>query len=100
MKICHPKIQILRKVLTQAILLKINYFQNQRRKESDDPTRIRHTTTLKLNDQFIKISKSIIDQFENDVLQIQRRSISDLSLSDIDFKIKMARVWTALKILF
>ena len=35
---------------------------------------------------------------EDDVIQIQSRSMSDPTLSDIDFKIKMGWAWTALKI--
>ena len=42
--------------------------------------RIRHTTTLKLN--FEIVSKSI----EDDVIQIQSRSMSNPTLSDTDFK--------------
>ena len=38
-------------------------------------------------------SKSI----EDDVIQIQARSMSDPPLSDIDFKNKMTWVWTTLK---
>ena len=38
-------------------------------------------------------SKSI----EHDVIEIQSRSMSDPSFSDIDFKNKMAWVWTTLK---
>ena len=34
---------------------------------------------------------------EDDVIQIQSRSMSDPALSDIDFKNKMALVWTTLK---
>ena len=34
---------------------------------------------------------------EDDVIQIQSRSFSDPSLSDIDFKNKMAWVWNTLK---
>ena len=54
--------------------------------------RIRHTTTLQLNDEVLGQLK--ID--EDDVIQIQSRSMSDLTLSDIDFKNKMALVWTTL----
>ena len=50
--------------------------------------RIRHTTTLKLNDEFQIGSKSIAD----DVIPILRRSMSDPPFSDIDFKNKMAWV--------
>ena len=35
---------------------------------------------------------------EDDVIQIQSRSMSDPTLSDIHFKNKMALVWTTLKI--
>ena len=55
--------------------------------------RIRHKTTLKLN--FKIDSKSI----EDDVIQIQSRSMSDPTFSDIEFKIKMAWIWTTLKFL-
>ena len=34
---------------------------------------------------------------EDDVIQIQSRSMSDPTFSDIDFKIKMAWIWTTLK---
>ena len=34
---------------------------------------------------------------EDDVIQIQSRSMSDPSLSGMDFKNKMAWVWTTLK---
>ena len=44
--------------------------------------RIRHTKTLKLNDEFLDRQKSI----EDGVIQIQSRSMSDPLLSDIDFK--------------
>ena len=56
-------------------------------------SRIRHTTTLQLNDEVLDRLK--ID--EDDVIQIQSRSMSDLTLSDIDFKNKMALVRTTLK---
>ena len=49
--------------------------------------RIRHTTTLKLN--FYIDSRSN----EDDVIQTQSRSMSDPTLSDIDFKNKMALVY-------
>ena len=52
--------------------------------------RIRHTTTLKLNDEFLDRLK--ID----DVIEIQSRSMSDPTFSDIDFKIKMVWIWTTL----
>jgi len=45
-------------------------------------SRIRHTTTLKSND---------------DVIQIQSRSMTDPPFSDIDFKNKMALASTSLK---
>ena len=44
-------------------------------------SRIRHTTTLKLNDKFQIDSKSVAD----DVIPILSRSMSDPPLSDIDF---------------
>ena len=53
--------------------------------------RIRHTSTLKLNDEFLD-SKSIGDN----VILFQRRSMSVPPLSDIDFKNKMAWVQTTL----
>ena len=56
--------------------------------------RIRHPTTLKLNDEFQIGYKSI----EDDVIQILSRSISDPPHSDIDFKNKMAWVLTALNL--
>ena len=34
---------------------------------------------------------------EDDCIQIQSRSMSDPTFSDIDFKIKMAWIWTTLK---
>ena len=43
-------------------------------------SRIRHTTTLKLNDEFPDRLKSIEDDF------IQSRSMSDSSLSDNNFE--------------
>ena len=43
---------------------------------------------------FLIDSKSIKD----DVIQIQSRSMSDPRHSDIDFKYKMAWVWTTLKL--
>ena len=51
-------------------------------------SRIRHRTTLKLN--FKIDSKSIGDED----IQVQSRSMSDPTLSDIDFKDKMAWVWS------
>ena len=45
---------------------------------------------------FLVDSKSIEDY----VIQIQSRSMSDPTLSDIDFKNKMAWVWTTLKTKF
>ena len=51
-------------------------------------SRIRHRTTLNINDL-------ILCRFWVDVeIQFQSRSISDPTLSDIDFKNKMAWVWT------
>ena len=50
-------------------------------------SRIRHATTLKWNDEFLLDRLKI----EDDVIQIQSRSISDPTLSensDSDFKIK------------
>ena len=38
-----------------------------------------------------------MDSKSIDVIQIQARSMSDPPLSDIDFKNKMAWVWTTLK---
>ena len=52
----------------------------------DGKSRIRHRTTLKLNFQIY--SKLIGDV----VIQIQSRSMSDPTISDIDFKNKMALV--------
>ena len=57
-------------------------------------SRIRHTTTLKVNNEFLNRLK--ID-FQDGVIQIQSRYMSDPSLSEIDFKNKMASVWTTLK---
>ena len=54
-------------------------------------SRIRHGTNLKLNDEFLDRLK--IDR----MIQIQNRSMSDPTLSNIDFKNKMAWVWTTLK---
>ena len=73
-------------------------------KGSSDPTHfifeinvgkslIRYRTTLKLNDEFL-------DRLQDGVIQIQSRCMSDPSLSDIDFKNKMAwesQVGTVLK---
>ena len=54
-------------------------------------SRVRHRTTLKLND-------AICNQFRVDLeIQFQSRSMSDPTLSDIDFKIKMVWVCTTLK---
>jgi len=41
----------------------------------------------------------LIDEksIEDEVIHIQRRSMSDPTFSDIDFKIKMAWIWTTLK---
>ena len=69
-------------------------------KDSSDPShfiyefnvgksRVRHTTTLKLNNEFLYRLK--ID-FEEGVIQIQNRYMSDLPLSEIYFKNKMALV--------
>ena len=54
--------------------------------------RIRHRTILKSNDEFL-------DRLKIDwkMIQIQSRSMSDPTFSDIDFKIKMASMWTTLK---
>ena len=53
--------------------------------------RIRHKTTLNLY-------KVILNRFEVDLeIQFQRRCMSDPTLSDIDFRDKMAWVWTTLK---
>ena len=49
-------------------------------------SRIRHRTTLELN--FLIDSKSI----EDDIIEIQSRSMSDPTFSDIDFKTEMAWV--------
>jgi len=54
--------------------------------------RIRHRTTLNLN--FFLIDSKLI---EDDIIQIESRSLSDPPLSDIDFKNKMAWVLTTLK---
>ena len=48
-------------------------------------SRIRHTTTLQLNDEVLDRLK--ID--EDDVIEIQSRSMSDPTFSDIDFKNRM-----------
>ena len=48
--------------------------------------RIRHKTTLKLNDEFLHRLKIDLK------IQIQSRSMSDPHLSDTDFKHKMALV--------
>ena len=40
-----------------------------------------------------------LKSIEDEDIQIQSRFMSDPSLSDIDFKNKMALVWTTLKIL-
>ena len=54
-------------------------------------SRIRHITTLNLNDV-------IFNQFLFDKeIHFQSRSMSDPTLSDIDLKNKMARVWTTFK---
>ena len=37
-----------------------------------------------------------LKSIEDDAIQIQSRSMSDPTLSDIDFKNKMAWAWTAL----
>ena len=52
--------------------------------------RIRHKTTPEFKFQ--------IDwkPIEDDIIQIQSRSMSDPTFSDIDFKNKMAWVWTTL----
>ena len=42
---------------------------------------------------FLIDSKSI----EDEIIKIQSRSVSDPSLSDIDFKNEMAWIWTAFK---
>ena len=54
--------------------------------------RIRHRTTLKMN--FWIDSKS----FEDGLIYIQSRCMSDPTLSDIDFKNKVTLVWTSLNI--
>ena len=46
-------------------------------------SRIRHKTTLKLNDKFL-------DVLNGSVIQFKKRSMSDPTLSDIDFKMKVA----------
>ena len=57
-------------------------------------SRIRHRTTLNLNN-------AIFNRFWVDLeIKFQSRSMSDPPLSDINFKNKMARVWTTLKISF
>ena len=54
-------------------------------------TRIRHRTVLNLNDL---IFNPLWVDLE---IQFQSRSMSDPRISDIDFKNKMALVWTTLK---
>ena len=46
--------------------------------------RIRHRPTLKMNDNFLDRPKT------DGIIQIQSRSMSDSSFSDIDFKNKLA----------
>ena len=54
--------------------------------------RIRHTTTLNLH-------KVIFNRFGVDLeIQFQSRCMSDPTLSDIDFRNKMAWVWTTLNL--
>ena len=64
-------------------ILPVNFHSNQRRKEAD-PT---------YNDPQIqwRISRSTQNRLK---IQIQSRSMSDPPLSDIDFKNKMAWIWT------
>ena len=77
--------------------LVINHSVETKVKGSSDPghfifeinvgkSRIRHRTTLELN--FLIDSKSI----EDDIIEIQSRSMSDPTFSDIDFKTEMAWV--------
>ena len=54
--------------------------------------RIRHKNDFEMMNSWID-SKLI----EDDAIQIQSRSMSDTTLSDIDFKYKIALVWTTLK---
>ena len=55
-------------------------------------SRIRHLTTLNLNE-------ATLNRFWLDLeIQFQSRPVSDPTFSDIDFKNKMAWVWTTLKI--
>jgi len=81
-----------------------SHYRNGHFKGSSDPSyfifeinvgkrRIRHTKTLKLKNEFLNRQKSI----EDDVVEIQSRSMSDPPLSDIYFKNKMSWIWTALK---
>ena len=44
--------------------------------------RIRHTTTVKLNDEFLE-TRSTLDRLK---IQIQSRYMSDPTISDIDFR--------------
>ena len=52
-----------------------------------------------LNNKLLLITRFSIDpkSIEYLVIEIQSRSISDPTLSDIDFKNKMAMVWATLK---
>jgi len=57
-------------------------------------SRIQHLTTLNLNE-------ATSNRFWLDLeIQFQSRPVSDPTFSDIDFKNKMAWVWTTLKIIF
>ena len=75
----HPKVKILR-VDSSHFIFEINVGKR----------RIWHRTTLDLNDL-------IFNRFWVDLeIQFQSRSISDPPPSDIDFKSKMAWIWTTL----
>ena len=56
-------------------------------------SRIRHTLTLNFNDAILNLFWADLE------IQFQSRSMSDPTLSDIDFKNKMTVVWTTLKII-